>query len=284
LLKLFADDSLHDLSPLFGPQGIGGSLQDLSSSFHITAILYASKDRWSLSDDTLDTIVEGYVTELIGDGLWHWAVFITLYVFDGVSGADIKIERAKNLVLRFYESHQSDRRTFLEAQIGIPAVWFDEALCHRAMQQGDLTGVVHHMISFARIEAIRLYDHGLLPEFFFESETGHEDICKMDDIANISTSLLAAVRRFLDFDNAMQKFRANPKVWTQEDIGALRDMYTGLVETFHHHPGTSSAIPLVYHKTTELTGHMVVAAIRERLDQHLSKDMKAMMGEDRVLY
>jgi hypothetical protein len=214
-------------------------------------------------------------------------VFVTLYALDGYSGADVKIERAKNLVLRFYESHQSDRRTFLEEQIGIPLVWFDEALCHRAMQKGDLTGVVHHMLSYAPTEAIRLYDHGLLPKDFFETESGYEDIRKLDDSANIASSLMAAVQRYIDFEDVVKQLRADPQAWNTEDIEELHnDVYRGLVETFRHHQETTT-VPLVYYQTTELTGRMVVSAIRERLDQQrlLLKDvLMTRTGEARLLY
>ena len=95
-------------------------------------------------------------------GLWQWALYVMLCV--GTSENDESnakrrgtyIEkRTKDFFLRYFHgknNNSSAIRSFLENEVGVPSIWFEEALATTSAYHGDAQGYIAHLIASQEVE------------------------------------------------------------------------------------------------------------------------------------
>lgn len=177
MLKMFAHDGTKAVEVIC-PKGFTECAHDFSMSFHIGAAICAAKASASLSPFDAEYIANSFATQLIAEGYWEWAVFVTLFVIGDVSDElkDTKVQRAKSIVFRYYdEGNEGDQnlRVFLEEQVGLPSSWFSEAAAFRAASRHDIFSFVNNAVVFHKEGALKLMEEKYLVAFG-NSDDGHD--------------------------------------------------------------------------------------------------------------
>ena len=147
---------------------------DFSSSFHIGVLLSAACGS-NLSIYAEGLVVDALASQLIADGSWDWAVYVTLCLLDSDNPADSMIEarqiRAKSIVSRYYnpseDSSAEERREFLES-LGVPKAWFLESIAYRAQNNGDLFGLVENLKQVSIKDCLVAVESFLIPHMIME--------------------------------------------------------------------------------------------------------------------
>ena len=150
------------------PRGYTDSLHvhDMSLGWHVWQLLAALGvgDSDSDHDNTQNEVagvpsiapvmrmLEAMLAQLVQAGHWHWAVYMTL-ASQGVPRQNA-VHIAKGLVLQHYtacasanegQRQQQQKRTFLVDEVGVPDIWFEEALAQYAGFTGNITARVQHL-------------------------------------------------------------------------------------------------------------------------------------------
>jgi hypothetical protein len=149
---------------------------DFSSSFHLGATLSAVSGS-NLSLQTEGLIVDAIASQLIAEGSWEWAVYVTLCLLDRGNASESTIEarriRARAIVSRFYnsssDSSAEDRREFLQS-IGVPPAWFFESAAYRAQNNGDLFGLVENLKKVNLKDCLVAVESFLIPHMILEGK------------------------------------------------------------------------------------------------------------------
>jgi Nuclear protein 96/Nucleoporin autopeptidase len=176
LLRLLAT-GCEDVSVMeaIDPSGFTSEIHDHGISFLLAALLDAS-GLAKVHTDEMATLVDSFAGQLCQEGRWEWAVVVTLFVGAGTPKSSIlnrKELRARELVSRCYTNSSDDqkRRSFLEASLRIPTVWFDAVLAERSVVRGDMLDYVKHSIAAGDVQkALLVLDNQLLPQVFFTSK------------------------------------------------------------------------------------------------------------------
>lgn len=146
---------------------------DFSSSFHLGAALSAASGS-NVSLQTESLVIDAIASQLIAEGSWEWAVYVTLCLIDrrNASESTIKARRihAKAIVSRFYSSNDpsaQDRREFLQS-MGVPPAWFFESAAYRAQNDGDLFGLVENLKKVSLKDCLVAVESFLIPHMILE--------------------------------------------------------------------------------------------------------------------
>lgn len=210
LLRLCADPQTMTVCEAVDPGGYTPFLHDFNLSFHLaSAISAASSDhngQFKLPAFEAEYIIDGYEAQLSMEGAWEWAVFVSLcHIGDGAPNIQHwKIKRAKNLVLRHYQSgdrRAQFRRDFLERKVGVPSQWFEEALCYRAAANGDVVKCIDHACAFDLRMGREAWAEFVLPRLVLDSKADSKTSI-LEEIANEAPldSLAMAMYRFFELD------------------------------------------------------------------------------------
>ena len=150
------------------PRGHGSSIHDYSTSFHVAAAVAATTFALPMSPVDEQVLTEGYSSQLLAAGQWEWSVYILLCSLGTKAKQDFLWSQglAKELVLRNFRSHMTTQRTFLEG-VGVPSVWFEEALALQCSCDGDLVGYLSHMVKVDPTEACLSLESTLIPTMLF---------------------------------------------------------------------------------------------------------------------
>jgi len=170
-------DTDTPLANIISPSSHSPYFHDFSASFHLGACMTALSNS-SLSYHQEDLIVDAVSSQLIGDGLWEWAVYASLCsIGSGVmseSAAFARRLRAKNIISRFYspstDSMAGSRRTFLQ-NIGIPREWFVEAHAYRSASEGDVLGMVNNLMRFSPTESMSAMEDIIIPHLLDDKDS-----------------------------------------------------------------------------------------------------------------
>ena len=164
------------LSSILAPISHTPFRHDFSSSFHIGATLVAVS-RSNLSLHTEGLVVDAIASQLIAEGSWEWAVYVTLCLLDRSNASESTMEakriRAKAIVSRFYNPSSDlsaeDSRKFLQS-IGIPPAWFYESAAFRAQNIGDLFGLVENLKNVSLRDCLVAVESFLIPHMILEGK------------------------------------------------------------------------------------------------------------------
>lgn len=115
----------------------------------------------------------------------------------------VETDRAKTMVLQNYRSNSKDRRAFLEG-VGVPCVWFDEALAVQCATNGDVFGYLSHMVKVSADEACASLESTLIPNIFFMNKSDLAEARMVLDAFSVdSESLAGAVFDFFQIYEAI---------------------------------------------------------------------------------
>ncbi len=180
------------LRDIIDPRGYTYSLHDFSLSFHLAAAISAIGCSAPLSQVEEMTLIHGYAAQLLAAGMWEWAVYVLMCRLGQVSQSVSrwKQQRAKDLVLQNYRSVTIDRRTFLE-NVGVPSVWFDEALALQCATNGDAVGYLSYMVKVDPDEACASLEYTLIPNMFFMNKDDLGEARMVLDAFSVDSNSLA---------------------------------------------------------------------------------------------
>jgi nuclear pore complex protein Nup98-Nup96 len=210
LLKMDADKNTFE--------SLGQVVNGCSASmcFHLSSCISAMADQPKLSAEEEYQIINSYVTQLLGGGLWHWAVYCVLCVMATKNSStelhrSWRIQQAKTLVMMNYTEADEKARAFLQNSCGIPPEWFEESLAYRSSSQGDSYGFISHMMNAGQIaEATAALEKTILPNVLFISKDKLPSTLKLidafsseeDNLISIVNDLAELARAVIDLDGA----------------------------------------------------------------------------------
>jgi hypothetical protein len=149
---------------------------DFSASFHIGATLSALSTT-NLSPGEEGLIVDAISSQLIAEGSWEWAVYVSLCLLDQENASESMIVarqvRAKAIVSRFYnpsnDSSAKNSREFLQS-IGVPSAWFFESAAYRAQNSGHLFEMVENLKMVSLKDCLVGVESFLIPNMILEGK------------------------------------------------------------------------------------------------------------------
>jgi len=248
LLQFCADPTSMSASEAINPSGYTPVLHDFALSFHLLASICATKlDRTSsLSEYEVEYILNGFEAQLVNQGQWEWAVFVSLCQIGPACSPETqrcKVQRAKNLVLRHFgggggsqdlpssSSLDQLRRDFLQRKLRLPSQWFDEALCYRAAANGNTDKCIEHALAFEPDLGHCMLSEYVLPGLFFD--TADKDrmkwIVRFADNAP-PDSVAWAMDFFVHLEDRIMTFSRGEEEPTVDDISAMRDEFAMIQE------------------------------------------------------
>ena len=210
LLKMDADKNAFE--------SLGQVVDGCSASmcFHLSSCISVMANQPKLSAEEEYQIINSYVAQLLGSGLWHWAVYCVLCVMANKNSStklhlSWRIQQAKTLVMMNYTEENEQARTFLQSSCGVPKEWFEESLAYRSSSQGDSFGYISHMMNAGEIaQATTALEKTILPNVLFISKDKLPATLKLidafsseeDNLISIVNDLAELARAVIDLDGA----------------------------------------------------------------------------------
>jgi Nucleoporin autopeptidase/Nuclear protein 96/Nucleoporin FG repeat region len=262
LLQICADPSTMTVTEAIDPCGHTPYCHDLELAFHVAAALTSvSNDTFALSIFDAECIKDTFVTQLVMRGRWELAVFVTLCcICNDSSLSSMKLlytSRAKNLVLQHFTKNDPrayDRRLFLVQNVGIPTIWFDEALCFREAYDGN----AESCIGLARVIDSELARNAhvelMLPELILRTNSA-EVVSIVTHLSQGAPqdSIAVALARFFDIEMRIMDIS---KQMETTDVELEADMIQNFQENLDY---VYEFFSLLYEpwKTSDATGKSV---------------------------
>lgn len=158
---------------------------DFSASFHLCAAMSALSDS-NLTRHQEDLIIDSLSSQLIGDGLWEWAVYVGLCSISSrgmsESSAAARMIRSKNIIKRFYSPSTDplaeSRRSFLQT-IGIPPHWLAEAQAYRCASEGDIFGMLENLMRCSATDSMAVLERIIIPHMILEGEKSRTQLWQL---------------------------------------------------------------------------------------------------------
>jgi nuclear pore complex protein Nup98-Nup96 len=167
VLRSIASPTTLSLAQVVDTRGFTAMPHGFALSFHL-AVTLAASGYVDADGFAFEKILSGYEAELLNEGHWEWAVVVALSSTGKVSktAGESKMKRAKQYILKFYsqDNNSETRRTFLEAQVGVPSAWFSEASAYRSTTAIEFVG---HIWDVAPAEAQATLEREWLPSVYF---------------------------------------------------------------------------------------------------------------------
>lgn len=158
---------------------------DFSASFHLCAAMSALSDS-NLTRHQEDLIIDSLSSQLIGDGLWEWAVYVSMCSIGSAgvseSSAAARIKRSKDIIKRFYSPSTDplaeSRRSFLQ-NIGIPSHWLAEAQAYRCASEGDIFGMLENLMRCSAADSMAVLERIIIPHMILEGEKSRTQLWQL---------------------------------------------------------------------------------------------------------
>lgn len=158
---------------------------DFSSTFHLCATMSALVD-CNLNIHQEGLITDSLASQLIGDGLWEWAVYVCLCSVGskGVvrSSSAARMIRAKNIIMRFYSPSTDpiaeSRCSFLQ-DIGIPSQWLAEARAYRLASEGDIFGMLESLMQCSASASMAVLERLIIPHMILEGKNSRSQLWQL---------------------------------------------------------------------------------------------------------
>ena len=201
LLRLGKSSFDIPLLELIDPPGHTSDFHDFSLSFHLASSISGMGMSSSLPQVQEQVLIDGYMAQLVNNGHWEWAVYVSLcYLNTSKLRSDRwKMLRAKSLVLQNFRDDvplSTVKRSFLEG-LGIPAEWFEEALALRCSDSGDAFGYIKHMAAVDPLEACKSLEQVIIPNILFLNKTKLKETLGLVEVfASAENNLVSAVVDF----------------------------------------------------------------------------------------
>jgi hypothetical protein len=175
LLNHYGDTAIP-LADIIEPLSHTPFANDFSASFHLSATMSALTNS-KLSRYQEDLIIDSLTSQLISEGSWEWAVYVSLCSVGGAdeikSSSAARLIRAKKLIMRFYapstDPLSESRRSFLQS-IGIPLHWLAEAHAYRCASEGDIFGMWKKLIQCSTPQAMIVMERLVIPHMILEGK------------------------------------------------------------------------------------------------------------------
>jgi len=240
VLRAFSSVDSLKLSDIVQPKGFTTFQNDSSLSFHLAAAIGGAIPFDGASED-VEKVCTSFAAQLLCEEEFAWAVFVLLCVLPGTT-PDVcrrRIDSAKSIVVRHYnqgDEGSENSRKFLEEEIGVPTLWFEEALSNQALTVVDY---VSHTLKFDPEAALRVLEYKYLPNVFFLSRGQIEELMgTIEGMANARNSVAAGVVRFFKLD---EKLRLDPDVSKLDKLlhehNYLVDFFKSRLSTIGSPPG-----------------------------------------------
>jgi len=234
ILSMVADSD-SSLLEVVCPDGFSAAKHDFAVSFHLAAAI-SSTGISSLDPTEAEFIRYGYESQLISQGQWEWAVFVSLCSLgeDSAEGSHWKAMRAKDLIRRCFreDAMAQQRRDFLEKHVGIPPAWFDEALAGRSAYNGKILDYVLHTLDWNSSVALDVLESTYLPNMFFMTTDEIDNLMEiLAAAAPDEGSLALAIYRFFLLKQRFEDLIDKEKDQIDEEIPELQENLQSIEQT-----------------------------------------------------
>lgn len=262
-----------EVCEIISPAGFSQNLLDYSHSFYLACAVCSAYSAAKFTNYHAERLVDGYVSQLIANGQWVWAVFISLCAISELTPAQqmIKRYRTKEIVLRHFDGIDNYLQDFLLKKVGIPSSWISEALAVRGLCKHDLSQLIGSTIEFDRKTGRILVEEFYLPELFFRNDP--EEILKaqkfIEETAHGEVDTLAAtMHKFFGLEMQLSDSQVvrNPSQ-LQHLLVSLSTVETAL-RVYHKMLGSSAVCRVLFPRapTARNVSAMISTAL-ETLDQ-----------------
>jgi hypothetical protein len=246
------------------PIGFTPCRHDFSMSFHLASSLYASRTGSTISPFDAEYLMYGYETQLIGQGLWVWAVVVSLCTICDVSDVlmQSKIQRAKMYLLKFFDESNKTAREFLEGRVGVPSSWFAQALAYRSANCHDVVSFMDMAMEFDQTAALRVMEEVYLPNLFFSTSDDIQP--SMDLLQQFASawpdSLVMTMYRYFLLDELVSNCMANPN---DDGLRLMLEEMLAFTRSFLslYQPSSTGSLLFPIGATTKTVSAMVAAAL-----------------------
>ncbi|KAG7354391.1 nucleoporin autopeptidase [Nitzschia inconspicua] len=150
LLKLEGgrQNDAGNLSYTVDPLGYSRNPHDFSLAFHLASAICSMPYQQRLAMEEEESLIDGFVAQLVSMGLWHWGVYVSLCLICSENAtpslASWRFRQAKTLIYQHFKSDNIAEREALEA-FGVPKELFEESISYRALVEGDIGAYIRHL-------------------------------------------------------------------------------------------------------------------------------------------
>ncbi|XP_010537895.1 PREDICTED: nuclear pore complex protein NUP96 [Tarenaya hassleriana] len=104
----------------------------------------------AFTSNDLQAIDMGFVTQLLSQGLCHWAIYVVLHMPHHEDYPFLQVNVIREILFQFCETWSSDesQRQFIK-DLGVPSEWMHEALAVYYNYHGDSTKALEHFLDYA---------------------------------------------------------------------------------------------------------------------------------------
>lgn len=229
LMKLLPSSSTTELSlsNIVDPVGFTRDTKNFSLSFHLTSCITAMYRSPVLSQLEEHTILDGYAFLLQSIGLWEWGVYVFLCVLSTPAGElSWRVQRAKSLVLQNFNSGEEslEKGKFLKEHLGLPISWFEEALCYRSLNSGEVLEYISNKFKLDKKEGLKVVERTMCPNILFTKRESQEKLLEFFDelllVEEDSNTLVWAVSTFFEIYDEIQQLEISREN-NEKEIPAL---------------------------------------------------------------
>lgn len=140
LLMLLSKENIC-LMDVISPRGHTQHHHDYLHSFFLTCAISSIDGLPCATAEEGLLLCDNMATKLINIGLWEWAVYVYLYQFEHETlSLSKRLERAKDVVTRFFDGSSVSKRFFLHHDLGVPDCWLEESLSYRSQYHFSAEG------------------------------------------------------------------------------------------------------------------------------------------------
>ncbi|CAJ1941899.1 unnamed protein product [Cylindrotheca closterium] len=193
LLRLEEFGPVASLSATIDPLGYCNSAHDYSLAFHLASAISAMEYFFPVTPVEICSLMDSYTAQLLINGKWEWAVYVSLCSMVPLDANSIHMERAKKLVFQNYTGSTSKSRYcrgFLES-VGVPSKWFEEASALRCAIGGDSHGHLCHMAKVSGDNVASILEKTVVPNMLFMNMEKLEQALKLLEVFAVEGDSLA---------------------------------------------------------------------------------------------
>lgn len=206
LLRLGEFGPEASLTQTIDPLGYCDSAHDYSLAFHLASAISAMECSSPVTPIEMCSLIDSYTAQLLANGNWEWAVYVSLCSFLPLDANTLSVQRAKKLVLQNYTgitTKSKSCRGFLES-VGVPSQWLEEAIALRCAIGGDSHGHLCHMAQVSGENVTTTLEKTLVPNMLFMNMEELEQALKLLEVFAVEDNSLAfAVYNFFQLHQSI---------------------------------------------------------------------------------
>lgn len=226
LLHLDESGRVASLMDTVHPLGYSDSEHDYSLAFHLSAAISAMQYSSPITPLEMASLINSYSAQLLINGKWEWAVYVSLCTFRPPGANNMGLKRARTIVQQNYTGVTSrcrQYREFLEL-VGVPPKWFEEALALRCAIGGDSHGQLCHMVLVSYEDTVRTLEKTLIPRMFFMNT---EELAKalklLEVLSGGKDSLAFAVYNFFHLHQSISALDGASRAEIESSLPSLSE-------------------------------------------------------------